>query len=46
MKYIPRITVIISLEMAWEWLFSIILWWAQVTVTPDASRMIVFKRGT
>jgi len=45
-KYIPSITVIIKLETAWEWLFSIILWWDQVTVTPEAKRMIVFKRGT
>lgn len=22
------------------------LWWAQVTVTPDASRTAVFSRGT
>lgn len=27
------------------WLFSIKLWWAHVTETPDESRMIVFKSG-
>ena len=25
---------------------SIMLWWAQVTVTPEASRTAVFSRGT
>lgn len=28
-----------------EWLFSIIEWWAQVTVTPDLSKIIVFSKG-
>jgi hypothetical protein len=45
-KYIPKITVIVKLEMACEWLFSRILWWVQVTVTPDARRIIVLRRGT
>jgi len=27
-------------------LFSINLWWAHVTVTPDARRTAVFRRGT
>lgn len=27
-------------------LFSIRAWWAQVTVTPEDKRIIVFKRGT
>lgn len=27
------------------WLFSIKLWWAHVTVTPDANKIAVFKRG-
>lgn len=31
--------------MVWVWLFSIILWWAHVTVIPDASRIAVFKSG-
>lgn len=30
----------------WEWLFSIILWWAHVTVTPDVKRIAVFNNGT
>lgn len=25
---------------------SIMLWWAQVTVTPDASKTAVFRSGT
>lgn len=25
---------------------SVMLWWAQVTVTPDARRIAVFSRGT
>lgn len=29
----------------WVWLFSISLWWAQVTDTPEDSKIIVFKRG-
>lgn len=32
--------------MACEWLFSIILWWAQVTVTPEESKIAVFNKGT
>lgn len=39
-------TVNSSPKNAWEKLFSIILWWAQVTVTPELRRIIVFKRGT
>jgi hypothetical protein len=38
--------VINSLFWAWLSLFSIILWWAHVTVTPEAKRMIVLRRGT
>ena len=45
-KYKPRITVTISPVKACEWLFSIRLWWAHVTVTPDANRIMVFRRGT
>lgn len=30
----------------WEWLFSMRLWWAQVTVTPDPSKIMVLRRGT
>lgn len=29
-----------------EWFPAIIAWWAQVTVIPEASKIIVFKRGT
>lgn len=32
--------------IAWEWLPSIILWWDQVTLTPEDNKIIVFKRGT
>jgi hypothetical protein len=32
--------------VVWEWFFSIKLWWAHVTVTPDDSKIAVFKRGT
>ena len=31
--------------MDWEWLFSIKLWWAQVTVIPEASKIAVFNKG-
>lgn len=31
--------------MACVWLFSIMAWWAQVAVTPEASRIIVLSRG-
>ncbi len=44
-KYSPSKTVIKSPWIPWEWLFSIIAWWAHVTVTPDARRMAVFSRG-
>jgi len=45
-KYIPKITVAISPVKACEWLFSINLWWAHVTVTPEANNTIVFSKGT
>jgi hypothetical protein len=32
--------------MAFDRFPSINLWWAQVTVTPDASRTAVLRRGT
>lgn len=32
--------------VAWVALFSSRLWCAHVTVTPEASRMAVFRRGT
>lgn len=33
------------LIVVWEWLFSIKLWWAHVTETPDDNKIIVFNRG-
>lgn len=30
----------------WENLFSIIPWWAHVTVTPEANKIIVLSKGT
>jgi len=45
-KYSPRATVIMSPCLVWEKFLSIIPWWAHVTVTPEARRIIVFKRGT
>ncbi len=31
--------------VVWEWFFSIKLWWAHVTVTPEDKRMAVFNKG-
>lgn len=45
-KYSPSITVINSPCLVWEKFLSIIPWCAHVTVTPEAKRIIVFKRGT
>ena len=28
-----------------EWFISIIEWWAHVTVTPEANRIVVFNKG-
>lgn len=45
-KYRPRATVS---SRAWVASFrvpSIIEWWAQVTVTPEARRTAVLRRGT
>jgi len=33
-------------KIYWERFSSIRLWWAQVTVTPDESKIKVFSRGT
>lgn len=44
-KYTPSITVIASLIVALLMSFSMILWWAQVTVIPDDKRIIVFSKG-
>ena len=45
-KYAPNPTVIINAWMALVRLPSINLWWAHVTVTPEASNTDVFNRGT
>lgn len=34
-----------KLWVVWEWLLSIKLWWAQVTVTPEDKRIAVFNKG-
>lgn len=44
-KYNPRITVIIRPFLVCEWLFSINLWCAQVTDTPEERRITVFNKG-
>lgn len=31
--------------VAWEWFLSIRLWWAHVTVIPDANKIAVLSRG-
>lgn len=46
MKYAPRRTVKVSAWVADCWDFSINLWWAHVTVTPDARSTAVFNSGT
>ena len=38
--------VIHNLFLAWEGRASSRLWWVQVTVTPEASRIIVLRSGT
>jgi hypothetical protein len=45
-KYIPRVTVRINAWIEFIRFFSINLWWAQVTVTPEANNTAVFRRGT
>ena len=45
-KYTPRVTVRINAWMVFRRLFSSNLWWAHVTVTPDANRTAVFRSGT
>jgi hypothetical protein len=44
-KYKPRMIVIAKPFNVCEWLFSISLWWAQVTEIPEDRRIIVFNRG-
>lgn len=45
LKYTPKITVIRSPCFVCVWLFSIKLWWAHVTETPEERRMMVFNKG-
>jgi len=45
-KYTPRVIVKIILVTNCDKFFSISLWWAHVTVTPEDKRIIVFRRGT
>lgn len=45
-KYIPKVMVRARAWIEFFRLPSISLWWAQVTVTPDASSTAVFRRGT
>lgn len=42
----PKATVRIRAWIVLLRLFSRSLWWAQVTVTPEASNTAVFRRGT
>lgn len=46
MKYAPNPTVQMRAIFASFALPSVIEWWAQVTVAPDARRTAVFNRGT
>jgi len=45
-KYAPIITVISSLFLDLDKFPSINEWWDHVTLTPEDSRIIVFRRGT
>lgn len=45
-KYIPSIIVILKAIIVFIRFFINRLWWAQVTVNPEASNTVVFKRGT
>jgi hypothetical protein len=42
----PKIIVKNNPCVVCEWLFSIKLWWAQVTVTPEDNKIAVFSKGT
>lgn len=46
MKYAPNPTVQISAILASFAFPSVMEWWAQVTVAPEASRTAVFSNGT
>jgi hypothetical protein len=45
-KYKPKATVNSRAWIVFIRFWFINLWWAHVTVTPDASNVAVFKRGT
>jgi len=45
-KYTPRIIVTDKASNELEWFFIIREWWAQVTLTPEESKIIVFIKGT
>jgi len=45
-KYAPSIIVSTSAWIVFDRLPSISLWWAHVTVTPDARRTAVLSKGT
>ena len=44
-KIIPRKIVVDSDDFASLYFLFIMLWWDHVTVTPDDSKMMVFRRG-
>lgn len=44
-KYKPNTIVNKRPCFAWVKLFSTIEWWAQVTVTPDLNKIVVFNKG-
>lgn len=44
-KYTPSKIVKNKAWVVWDELFSIKLWWAQVTVTPEVNKIIVFNKG-
>lgn len=46
MKYRPSVTVMRRARRVSFRESSSILWWAQVTDTPEARRTAVFRRGT
>lgn len=45
-KYTPKVIVRIRAWIVFARFISTNLWWAQVTVTPDANNTAVFNNGT
>ena len=45
-KYTPNATVMINPTVVWLKSPTISAWCAQVTLTPEDTRMIVFNKGT